>query len=538
MDDFLRQFSGYLRSAWGYRWIGLLVAWVVGIIGMGVVLVLPDQYQASAKIYVDTQSILRPLMSGLAVQPNLDQQINMLSRTLISRPNIEKLIRMADLDLEAKTKTEREKLIDDLIASVKLTSSGRDNLYIVSYRDQKPARAQKVVQAMVTLFVESGLGSKRQDADQARKFIEEQIKAYEAKLLEAENRLKEFKLKNLERPGGGQKDYFGTLGEVQGQLNQAQLDLREATNSRDALKRQLLGEEPTISADNSSMMFAPSGPGGPSTAEIDMRISGMKNEVEGLLQRYTDKHPDILQLRARIRNLEDERKQIIEKHAAEAAKEAASKPADAKPEAKPAAGGAQMPNPVYQQIKVALASAEASVASLSARVGEYQTRLDALKQSSRLVPELEAEFSQLNRDYEVHRSNYNNLVSRRESASISEEMDATGVAEFRLIEPPRVDPKPAAPNRLILLTVVLAAAIIVGGAASFAVSQLRPVFHDGRMLAEVAGVPVLGSVSMLLANERKRYERRRSVVFFGGLGGLVAAYVAMLAFVSLVMRSA
>jgi polysaccharide chain length determinant protein (PEP-CTERM system associated) len=539
VDDFLRQFSGYLRSAWGYRWIGLLVAWVVGIIGMGVVLVLPDQYQASAKIYVDTQSILRPLMSGLAVQPNLDQQINMLSRTLISRPNIEKLIRMADLDLEAKTKTEREKLIDDLIASVKLTSSGRDNLYIVSYRDQKPARAQKVVQAMVTLFVESGLGSKRQDADQARKFIEEQIKAYEAKLLEAENRLKEFKLKNLERPGGGQKDYFGTLGEVQAQLNQAQLDLREATNSRDALKRQLLGEEPTISADNSSMVFAPSGPGGPSTAEIDMRISGMKNEVEGLLQRYTDKHPDILQLRARIRNLEEERKQIIEKHAAEAAKEAASKPADAKPEAKPAStGGAQMPNPVYQQIKVALASAEASVASLSARVGEYQTRLDALKQSSRLVPELEAEFSQLNRDYEVHRSNYNNLVSRRESASISEEMDATGVAEFRLIEPPRVDPKPAAPNRLILLTVVLAAAIVVGGAASFAVSQLRPVFHDGRMLAEVAGVPVLGSVSMLLANERKRYERRRSVVFFGGLGGLVAAYVAMLAFVSLVMRSA
>lgn len=538
MDDFLRQFSGYLRSAWGYRWIGLLVAWVVGIIGMGVVLVLPDQYQASAKIYVDTQSILRPLMSGLAVQPNLDQQINMLSRTLISRPNIEKLIRMADLDLEAKTKTEREKLIDDLIASVKLTSSGRDNLYIVSYRDQKPARAQKVVQAMVTLFVESGLGSKRQDADQARKFIEEQIKAYEAKLLEAENRLKEFKLKNLERPGGGQKDYFGSLGEVQAQLNQAQLDLREATNSRDALKRQLLGEEPTISADNSSMVFAPSGPGGPSTAEIDMRISGMKNEVEGLLQRYTDKHPDILQLRARIRSLEDERKQIIEKHAAEAAKEAEGKPAGAKPEAKPVAGGAQMPNPVYQQIKVALASAEASVASLSARVGEYQTRLDALKQSSRLVPELEAEFSQLNRDYEVHRTNYNNLVSRRESASISEEMDATGVAEFRLIEPPRVDPKPAAPNRLILLTVVLAAAIIVGGAASFAVSQLRPVFHDGRMLAEVAGVPVLGSVSMLLANERKRYERRRSVVFFGGLGGLVAAYVAMLAFVSLVMRSA
>jgi polysaccharide chain length determinant protein (PEP-CTERM system associated) len=536
VDDLFRQISGYLRSTWGYRWIGLIVAWAVGLIGMGVVLVLPDQYQASAKIYVDTQSILRPLMSGLAIQPNLDQQINMLSRTLISRPNIEKLIRMADLDLEAKTKTDREALIDDLIGSVKLTSSGRDNLYFVSYRDEKPARAQKVVQAMVTLFVESGLGSKRQDADQARKFIEEQIKAYEAKLLEAENRLKEFKLKNLERPGGGQKDYFGSLGELQAQLNQAQLELREATNSRDALKRQLIGEDPTYSSDTSVPGIS-SPAGGPSTSEIDARISAMKNEVEGLLQRYTEKHPDIRQIRARIRSLEDERKDIVEKHEAEAAK-APENPEPAPVASQAASGSPQMPNPVYQQIKVALASAEASVASLGARVAEYQTRMDKLKQSSRLVPELEAEFSQLNRDYEIHRTNYNNLVSRRESASISEEMDATGVAEFRLIEPPRVAPEPVAPNRLILLTVVLLAAIVVGAGASFVVSQVRPVFHDGRALAEAAGAPVLGSVSMLLADERKRYERRRSVVFFGGIGGLVAAYVAMLAFVSLVMRSA
>ncbi len=161
-----------------------------------------------------------------------------------------------------------------------------------------------------------------------------------------------------------------------------------------------------------------------------------------------------------------------------------------------------------------------------------------MKQSSRLVPELEAEFTQLNRDYEIHRTNYNNLVSRRESASMSEEMDATGVAEFRLIEPPRVAPEPVAPNRLILLTVVLVAALVIGAAASFVVSQLRPVFHDGHTLAEVSGVPVLGSVSMLLADERKRYERRRNVVFFGGVSGLVAAYVAVLAFVSLVMRGA
>ncbi|MDP2867673.1 XrtA system polysaccharide chain length determinant [Methyloversatilis sp.] len=535
MDDLLGQLSGYARQAWGYRWVGLVTAWLIGVIGMGVVLILPDQYQASAKIYVDTQSILRPLMSGLAVQPNIDQQINMLSRTLISRPNIEKLIRMADLDLEAKTKTEKDKLIDELITKITLSSSGRDNLYFVSFRDEKPPRAQKVVQAMVSLFVESGLGSKRLDSDQARKFIEEQIKSYEAKLLEAENRVKEFRLKNLERPGGGQKDYFGSLGEVQNQLSQAQLELREASNSRDSLARQLLGEEPTIAAE-STYQGMQSSKGGPSTAEIDARISAINNDIEALLQRYTDRHPDIVLSKARIRALEAERKEIVDRYEAEAAALAAKEEPVAT--RKPVAGSQQIPNPVYLQIKIALASAEASVASLGARVAEYQGRLEKLRQSSRLVPELEAEFAQLNRDYDIHKTNYNNLVSRRESASMAEEMDATGVAEFRLIEPPRVAPQPVAPNRLILLTAVIVAALLVGVAASFVVSQLRPVFHDGQKLSEISGVPVLGSVSMLLSDDRKKYERRRSVFFFGGVSGLVATYAAILAFVSLVMRSA
>ena len=108
MEDILRQLSVILRGMWLYRWWGLAAAWIVGPIAAAAVYLQPDRYEASARVYVDTQSILKPLMSGLAVQPNVDQQINILSRTLISRPNVEKLIRMADLDLAAKTKEERK----------------------------------------------------------------------------------------------------------------------------------------------------------------------------------------------------------------------------------------------------------------------------------------------------------------------------------------------------------------------------------------------------------------------------------------------
>lgn len=536
MDDILRMVLGYLRSMWSYRWAGLIVAWVIGLGGALFVMQMPDKYAASAKIYVDTQSLLRPLMSGLAIQPNVDQQINMLSRTLITRPNVEKLIRMSDMDIDVKTKKEREELIDLLLRDLRLSSSGRDNLYNVSYSNERPEKAQKVVQSLVTLFVESGLGGKRQDADTARKFIEEQIKSYEAKLLEAENRVKEFKLKNLDRPGGG--DYFGSLAAAQAQLKDAQLALSEATNSRDALRRQLLGEEPTLAFD-----FGLAGQPGDSsgtglnTADLDQRIAAMKNDVDGLLQRYTDAHPDVATMRTRITKLEAERAERIEQFKVAVAEQASKAKASGKPAP---VNPLSIPsnNPVYQQLKVALAEAEAQVASLTARVAEYGSRVARMRDSARLVPELEAEFAQLNRDYEIQKENYNQLVSRRESASISEEMDASGVAEFRLIEPPRVAPNAVSPNRLILLPGVLVAAIACAIAVCFLLSQLRPVFHDGRDLADATDTPVLGSVSMLISDDYKRVERRRRFTFIGGLGSLIAAYVALLAFVALAVRNA
>src|SRR5215217_5939673 len=112
MDELVNQISTFAKGAWKHRWWGLLAAWIVAIIGSAVVLRIPDKYEASARIFVDTQSILKPLMSGLAVQPNVNQQVVMLSRTLINRPNVEKLVRMADLDLKVESKAEQEARIE------------------------------------------------------------------------------------------------------------------------------------------------------------------------------------------------------------------------------------------------------------------------------------------------------------------------------------------------------------------------------------------------------------------------------------------
>ena len=108
MDELLSQITTVARGMWNYRRLGVTISWLVGAIGMVVVFTMPDRYQASARVYVDTQSILRPLMVGIAVQPNIEQQVSMLSRTLLSRPTIERLVRTVDLDLNAKTEAAKE----------------------------------------------------------------------------------------------------------------------------------------------------------------------------------------------------------------------------------------------------------------------------------------------------------------------------------------------------------------------------------------------------------------------------------------------
>lgn len=517
MDELISQGLTILRGMWKHRWMGLLTAWIVAAIGVVIVLVVPDKYEASARIYVDTQSILKPLMSGLAVQPNVDQQVSMLSRTLISRPNIEKLVRMADLDLSAQSKAEQENLIEGLTKTLEIKTVGRDNLYTLSYRDVSPDKAKRVVQALVSIFVESSLGDSRKDSEVAKRFIDEQIKSYETKLQEAETRLKEFKLRNLELQAGEGKGMAEQLGAINTQLNQARLELREAENARNSAKSQL-DEERNQSTNLTSRSLLQESNVSVSTPEIDARIDAQKRNLDNLLQRYTEQHPDVAGTRRMIRELEDLKRREVQ----QLRKAALSNPM-------PSSGGSNL---AAQELGRLLATAEVQVASLRARVGEYEARYRRALELMKTAPQVEAEFAQLNRDYDINKKNYNDLVARRESAALSGDLDsAAGVADFRLIDPPRASPKPVAPNRLLLLPLALLAAIAAGMAISFAISQLRSVFYDPRSLTDAVGLPLLGTVSLILSDAELASRKTDVKKFAGAAGALVLMFaVGMVAF--------
>lgn len=515
MELLIAQLLILLRRMWKYRWVGLMVAWVVGVVGAVVVFVLPDRYEASARIYVDTQSILKPLMSGLAVQPNVEQQVTMLSRTLISRPNVEKLVRMADLDLKSQSKAQQEATIDAVTGNLSIQSSGRDNLYILGYRDSDPETAKRVVQSLVSIFVESGLGAQRQGASTATTFINEQIKTYEAKLEEAETRLKEFRLKNLSNSlAGDGKDSASHIAEIGAQLERARLEYREAVNAREAARAQLEAEKSRGGAQTTTQSLLQESNANVSTPELDARLADQRRNLDGLLQRYTEQHPDIIATRKLIKDLEEQRKREL----AELRKNAMSLPAVN-------AGQGPAGSLAVQELTRIMATTEVQVASLKARVDEYSARYAQALAAVKTAPQIEAEAAQLNRDYAIHKRNYEELVQRREQASLSGELDvASGVADFRVVDPPRANPKPVAPNRLLLLAAAMAAALGAGVFTTFAASQLRPVFHDADDLRARVELPILGVVTRLVTEADRARQRVDLIRFSAGAGGLLVVF--------------
>ena len=487
MDEIVAQVLGYLRGIWRYRWGALVVAWVVAVAGWIHVSQMPDEYEASAQVHVDTESVLRPLMSGLAVEPNVQQRVDMMTRTLLTRPTLETVARETDLHLRATTDAEMNDVIERLRGNVNIRSLGRqNNLYRISYVSNEPRQSYAVVQSLLNQFVEGFLGDTRVDRDAAQRFLDQQIRDYEQRLEQAEQRLADFRRQNAGLLPGDRGDYYQRLQRAQEELRQTELELSEAVNRRDEIQRQLASGD---LASGSSLSLTPT---------LDTRIENIQTRLDDLLLRFTDRHPDVASLRRTLEDLEQQRSEALAMFAEGLRNDAA----------------VLEENPVYQQMRMSLSQVQVEVSSLEVRAAEHRRRIAELQGLVDTVPQIEAELKRLDRDYNVNQRQFSELLQRREQAAMSRSLEDQGDrVQFRVIEPARVPVRPSGPDRLLLSTGVLFLGFLGGGGVAFLLSQLRPMFYDRRVLGAATGFPVLGAVS-LSRNAPRRFRDRLEIGAF------------------------
>ncbi len=177
-----------------------------------------------------------------------------------------------------------------------------------------------------------------------------------------------------------------------------------------------------------------------------------------------------------------------------------------------------------------MAESEAQVASLRSQLTAKQALLDQVRADAGRLPQAEAELVQLNRDYDIIRKNYDQMVARRESAALGVKLDESSqLAEFRVVEPPRVLPAPVFPSRLQLALIAVVLSLAAGLGAAIAADMIWPTYDDKESLRRHSGRPVLGSLSMLMTDSalaRRRAEVLRFALAFGFLLAVQVAWVA------------
>ncbi len=491
-----------VHGAWRFRWWALFTACVVSLLGWVVVFALPDHYLAQSRVFVDTRTALKPALQGLTTDQNVDGIMNYVRQSLLEGPSLERIARDTGV-LPATMIDEgtQGKILADFVSRMQLNVSSAGSqgderstagtIYDFYYADPNRERALKVVKEVLDRFVEDTLGGKREGSEQAQQFLAAQIKDYEQRLGAAEDRLAKFKKDNVGLMPSEQGGYFAQLQTETDAEKKAETDLSIALSRRDELDRQLHSDE-AISAAGASAT-APGSSGLASGSDTLSRIQQAQARLDELRLKFTDQHPDVIAAKATLDELNQRRSAELQ----------SLKKGDASAVASSGAGN----NPVYQNIQLALNKEDVEVAALRRELAQHRTTVADLRQQLNSAPQVEAQFQQLNRDYDVNKAQYTALLESYQKARLGERADNAGSVRFEVVLPPTASTMPVWPKRLQLLAGIFLGAIVAGAGVAYGLHLLNPVVSSVVAVNELTPLPVLGVVGFAFASVQRRQAR-------------------------------
>ena len=493
----------YLGATWRHRWPGLAAAWVVVMGGWLWIASTPNSYESSADVYIDTNGLLNPLLRGLAVTNDPNQEIAVMLQMLLTDPTLQRIVRATNPKSSSMSSDQMQDAIASLRKQVSLKTLSAKNVYSINYRDRNPTYAQSVAQTLVSVLIDTSLGGQRRDADQVGSFLDNQIASYQQKLVAADQRRAEFKTRNLEFFARG-GDKLGSAGDVvaaQAAVTLAQTELNEALGRRDSLRSQLEKTPKTLDV-NAPLPATMDRTG----TAINQRtqLAAAVARLKELRTRYTNSHPEVISQKRLIAELKSE------------------KPEDG------AGDNGSISNPSYTMMLSKLADTESELAVDRNRLDDAQKRLEQAKNTTATGISLQREYENLDRDYQVLQKNYEELVSRRESAKITQAAgDQHGSFVFRVISPPAKPDRPVAPNRFLLNAAVPVAGLGAGIGLAFALGYLSGTFLNLRQLKEAIDLPILGAVTTVRTAADISGARRSNLLFATGLSILMLGCMAV-----------
>ncbi|MEM9495617.1 MAG: XrtA system polysaccharide chain length determinant [Pseudomonadota bacterium] len=439
----------FASGMWRRRWIAVTVAWLCALLGWFGVWMLPDKYESRAHVFVQTETILEPVLKGIMARPDYSRRVEVMQQQLLTRPNVEEIIFRAGLDaeIEAKNELDRRRQMEgkiNWISGAIDIASPQEMYFVITFKHGDPKVARDVVDAVLNLLIEQDLGASLAENEAARRRLDLRIRDYRERLAEKDLEIAAFRRNNsaelliVENNTRLREQKDLELLRVGEEIDQ--------TTSRIATLQNLLSSTPRTN----------------SQTELDT----LRLRLADLRSQYEESHPDIRGVVARIEQLEN------------------------------SGGGALSSNPQFVRLNAELRAAQASMEILKTREERLRKDLEEIAFTASQAPAAQAELQRIMRDYEQTSNTFDELVARRDTLALTESLGAAGRGvEYQVYERPQAALTPSDPPRLLLIVGVAMMALGAGLGIVFLLTVVEKSFSQAEDLRDAFGLPVLGALS-------------------------------------------
>jgi protein tyrosine kinase modulator len=486
-----------LREIRKHKWVAFLTFVLVSFLVLGAGFVWPYKYYSEVVIYVDDSNIIGPLMEGQAVTTEISERTSTAKELLQSRDILENLASDSSIFNDPDPgQEELESRISALRKQLSVRPRG-ENYFGIGYTSTSQLDAFRTAQKLGQLFIAQSRERKRQESRNAYEFIDKQVKSYESQLTNAEQRLKEFLSRNTE---GTEEEANARMAELRTKLELAELDKKELETRVQSLSAQLENVRPTLSKGQTENAYA-------------KRIQTLEERLDSLRLQYLDTYPDIVIIKEQLAELRRQRDKALE--SADASSSTQTE-------------GEVVPNPVHQELGIALSEARADMAAVETRIQSLEQLLGKQEKLMSRIQENKAEFSELTRDMEVNKEIYDDLLKRREKARVSMHLDIEGQGmNYRIAETAQFPVSPEGAQFFMFAFAGLFLGALAPFGALAGVLQLDPRVRAKEQLEEGIGLPVLISLPAVRTPYERRKSRRQTMFIFVFVFLVIAGYVAI-----------
>jgi uncharacterized protein involved in exopolysaccharide biosynthesis len=475
--DPLDYVSVFNRRKW---WFIVPVALAI-VIGTLLVWKLPRTYQATATIAVSAARVAPNLIGT----PEIDKQDRMraVSQQLLSRPVLERTARLEHLDrdrsLDSAIGTIRAGISVSLPDSITPGSPGGGQLspdqkaqldtYFVSYIDDSPQDAQRIVNRLVQVFVDENSKSREIRAQDTSQFIETQLRGSEARLTTLEGRLREMKESFMGRLPEQTNANLAMVAAMQRQLESNNTAMRGEQDRLTMIDRQVTLMQQSADEEIAGIKGTPM-----ETAQT--RVAALRRDLAAAQLSFTDKHPEVIRLKEELATAE-------KTAAAERARPASDRMAILN-----ASADYRALLKDRDATKLRISELQTQQRNINAQIAAYQARVEA-------SPRVEQQLLSLQREYELERAAYGDLTQKKQAALLNEELQRKqGGEQFAVLVPAGLPDEPFKPKPFRVMLMALAAGFVLGGAGALGREYLDRSVHDARGLRDEFELPVLAEI--------------------------------------------